>query len=255
MDLENSKLLENKNIIVTGASSGIGRECAVKASKCGAKVIIIARREDELNEVFEQLHGSSHLQFVQDITKYDQMENIIEQSVEKTGKISGFVHSAGIEMTRPLKSLTEKHYQQVFAVNVIAAFEIAKLVSKKKYLDEQGSSFVFISSIMSFLGQSGKIGYCASKGALNAGAKAMALELVSKKVRVNTILPAFVETEMSKNLLAGLPESSKDMIENMHPLGFGKADDVANSSVFLLSDMSRWITGTNLVVDGGYSAK
>jgi NAD(P)-dependent dehydrogenase (short-subunit alcohol dehydrogenase family) len=124
-----------------------------------------------------------------------------------------------------------------------------------KYLDENGASFVFISSVMGILGQSGKVAYSSSKGALISGAKAMALELAKKKIRVNCILPGVVETEMSNEMFQKLSEESKKSILEMHPLGLGKPEDIANACAFLLSDASGWITGTNLLVDGGYSAK
>ena len=175
--------------------------------------------------------------------------------MDRIGKISGFVHSAGIEMTLPLRSMQPSYYEDMFATNVISGFELARIISRKKYLGESGVSFIFISSVMGILGQAGKVGYCSSKGALISGAKAMALELAKKNIRVNCILPGVVETEMSNKMLENLPEESKKSILGMHPLGLGKPEDIANACAFLLSDASRWITGTNLIVDGGYSAR
>jgi len=147
------------------------------------------------------------------------------------------------------------YYEEIFSVNVISGFELAKIISKKKHLGKNGTSFVFISSVMGILGQAGKVGYCSSKGALISGTKAMALELAKKNIRVNCVLPGAVETEMSKKMLEKLPEESKKSIINMHPLGLGRPEDIANACAFLLSDASRWVTGTNLIVDGGYSAR
>jgi NAD(P)-dependent dehydrogenase (short-subunit alcohol dehydrogenase family) len=146
------------------------------------------------------------------------------------------------------------YYENMFAVNVIAGFELAKIISMKKYLNESEASFVFIASVMGLLGQPGKVGYCSSKGALLSGTKAMALELAAKNVRVNCVLPGVVETPMTKKMLEKLPEDAMQSIKNMHPLGLGKPEDIANVATFLLSDASRWITGTSLIVDGGYSA-
>ena len=145
-------------------------------------------------------------------------------------------------------------YTNLFSVNVISAFEISKIILKKKYSAEN-LSLVFISSIMSILGQPGKVGYCSSKGALISGVKALAIEYASRNVRANCISPAIIETEMVKKLFDTISEESKNEILKMHPMGFGKPEDVANACIFLLSDASRWITGTNLIVDGGYSAK
>jgi len=247
--------LKNKNIFITGASSGIGRQCAITFSQLGANIILVARNKERLEQTFNKLKKGNHIFFVQDITEYDKLEEIVNISVEKIGKISGFVHSAGVDKLLPLKFTEPVIYEEMFATNAISGFEFARIISKKKYIDREGASFVFISSIMGILGQIGKIAYCSSKGAIISGIKAMALELVSKKIRVNSILPAVVETEMSKQVLGNLSKESREEILNMHPLGLGKPEDIANTCAFLLSDASRWITGTNLIVDGGYSAK
>ncbi len=253
--MDSSFDLKNKNIIVTGASSGIGRQCAVTFSQLGANVILIARNEERLKGTFNKLDKGNHLIISQDITEYDKLKEIVNTVVDKIGKISGFVHSAGIEMTLPLKSMQPSYYEKMFSVNVIAGFELAKIISKKKYINKERASFLFISSVMGILGQPGIISYCASKGALISGAKAMALELAKKNIRVNCILPGVVETEMSNKMLESLPEESKKSIIDMHPLGLGKPEDIANACAFLLSDAARWINGTNLIVDGGYSAR
>ena len=247
--------LKNKNIIVTGASSGIGRQCAITFSQLGANVILIARNKERLKDTFDKLEKGNHLIISQDITEYDKLEQIIKYSVEKIGRISGFVYSAGIEMTLPLRSMQPSYYEKMFSINVITGFELAKIISKTEYINKDWASFVFISSVMGILGQPGKIAYCSSKGALISGIKAMALELAKKNIRVNCILPGVVETEMSNEMFQRLSEESKKEIIDMHPLGLGKPEDIADACAFLLSDASRWITGTNLIVDGGYSAR
>ena len=246
--------LRDKNIVITGASSGIGKQCAIMCSRLGANVILISRNEEKLNEVTGLLPGRS-IHYAQDISLYDSLDGIISDSVSKMGKISGFIHSAGVELTLPLNVLKPDNYTKAFSVNVISAFEIARRISHKKNLSESGASFVFISSIMSDYGQAGKIGYCSSKGALVAGARAMALELASKNIRVNCISPAVVETEMSQKLFESLGEDARQDIIKMHPLGIGHPQDIANGCAFLISDASKWITGINLHIDGGYGAK
>ena len=253
--MNNHFSLENKNILITGASSGIGRRCAITFSQLRANVILIARNKERLKETFDKLEKGNHLIIPQDITEYDKLEEVINNAVDKAGKISGLVHSAGAEITLPLRSMQPSYYKKMFSVNVIAGFELARIISKKKYIDKNGTSFVFISSVMGILGQPGKVAYCASKGALISGAKAMALELVKKNIRVNCILPGVVETEMLNKMFESLPDESKKSIIDMHPLGLGKPEDIANTCAFLLSNASRWITGTNLIVDGGYSAR
>jgi NAD(P)-dependent dehydrogenase (short-subunit alcohol dehydrogenase family) len=247
--------LQDKNIVITGASSGIGRQCAITCSNLGANVILIALEDDKLDETLKLLPQGKNLCYSKDITKYDETDAIITDAVSKLGKISGYIHSAGIEMTLPLNMLKPEHFSKVYAVNVISAFEFSKRISHKKNIDENGASFVFIASIMSDFGQPGKIGYCSSKGALVSGARAMALELILKKVRVNCISPAVVQTEMSKNLLESLTPEAQNEIMMMHPMGIGQPQDIANGCAFLLSDASRWINGINLHIDGGYGAK
>ena len=252
--MNNSFSLKNKNILITGASSGIGRQCAITFSQLGANVILIARNKGRLKETYNKLDKGNHLIISQDITEYNKLEEVVNTAVDKIGKISGFVHSAGIEMTLPLRNMQPSYYEKMFSVNVIAGFELAKIISKKKYLYKNGASFVFISSVMGILGQLGKIGYCSSKGSLISGVKAMALELASKKIRVNCILPGVVETEMSNEMFQKLSEESKKNIVDMHPLGLGKPEDIAYACAYLLSDSARWVTGANLIIDGGYSA-
>ncbi len=252
--MNNPFTLKGKNIVITGASSGIGRQCAISCSQMGANIILIARNEERLKETYDNLEHGNHLCFSQDITEYEKIELVINETVSKIGKIYGFIHSAGIEMTLPLKVLHHSKFEEVYSINVISAFNIARIISKKIYIAEK-ASFVFISSIMAQLGQPGKIGYCSSKGALIAGAKAMALELANKHIRVNSILPGMVKSEMSLKLLNTLSDDAIKEIEKMHPYGFGSVDDVANACIYLLSDASKWVTGTNLIVDGGYSAK
>jgi len=252
--LNNQFSLENKNIIITGASSGIGRQCAISCSQIGANIILVDINKEGMDKTLSLMQTANHVCFHKDITKHDTIETLIKIATSKLGKINGFVHSAGIEKTLPLKMMKPEIYRELFDVNVISGYEIAKIISNKKY-SNSGASFVFIASIMGILGQSGKVGYCSSKSALIGGMKAMALELANKNIRVNCISPAIVETEMTKKLFENIPIDSKKEIIKMHPLGFGKPEDVANACVYLLSDASKWITGSNLIVDGGYSAR
>jgi NAD(P)-dependent dehydrogenase (short-subunit alcohol dehydrogenase family) len=247
--------LKDKNVLVTGASSGLGKQCALACSQLGANVILVARNKERLKNTYNAMKEGDHLLFSQDITEYGKLEEIVSKSVEKRGKISGFVHSAGLEETLPFRSTEASNYEKLFSINVVAGFELARIISKKKYLANNGSSFVFISSVMGFLGQPGKIAYCSSKGSLISGTKVMALELALKNVRVNCISPGVIETEMTAKMFKKITTDSINQIEKMHPLGLGKPEYIANACVFLLSDASKWITGTNLIVDGGYSAR
>jgi NAD(P)-dependent dehydrogenase (short-subunit alcohol dehydrogenase family) len=185
--------LTEKKIVITGASSGIGRQCAILFSQFGAQVIIVGRNKERLSETFNNLKSGQHIQIQADITNYDFTEKIIKDIFSKCGKIDGFVHSAGIELSYPLNNMSPALYEKVFSVNLIAGFEWAKQLSKTKYISPNGASFVFISSIMSQVGNASIVAYSASKGALVSGAKSMAIELAPKKIRVNSISPGYLD--------------------------------------------------------------
>jgi NAD(P)-dependent dehydrogenase (short-subunit alcohol dehydrogenase family) len=245
--------LTNKNIFITGASSGIGQATAILCSQLGANMILASRSAEKLAVTALLLEGNNHLSFAIDVTDSEKLENVIKEAVQKFGKIDGFVHSAGMEMTRPLKILKREQWTTTLDVNVIAGFECARIISNAKYINKS-ASILFIASIVGLFGQAGKVAYSASKGALIAGSKSLALELAPKGIRVNAILPAVVETEMSNTMLASIGEEAKANVLKMHPLGFGKPEDIANSCAFLLSEASSWISGTSFIIDGGYSA-
>jgi NAD(P)-dependent dehydrogenase (short-subunit alcohol dehydrogenase family) len=246
--------LKGKNIFITGASSGIGKECAVKAAQLGASVILVARNQERLKQTRDSLAGGNHIFFPYDLADTAHLEEIVSQAVEKSGKISGFIHSAGIEATIPLRNMNRAKYEDMFSVNVLAGFELARLLSNKKYLDPEGSSFIFLGSVMGLRGEPGKVAYSSAKAALIGGTKSIALELAPKNIRVNCIMPGVVETEMSAKLFQSIPEESKLEIIRKHPLGLGKPEDVANLCMFLLSAAARWISGAAIPIDGGYSA-
>lgn len=246
--------LNNKVILITGASSGIGKQCAISCSKMGAIIILVARDENRLKSVMAELEGDNHIYFSIDVTEYDKITYIVKKAVEKVGKIDGFIHSAGIELTKPLKVMTSNDYEKLFSVNVIAGFEFAKIITKKKYSNE-GLSLVFIASIMGVVANSALVGYCASKGALISGVRSLAIEFAQKNIRFNCISPGYIETEMMINAQNNLSKDEMVRIKEEFPLRLGVPEDVANACIYLLSHASRWVTGINLIVDGGYSAK
>lgn len=247
--------LKNKVILITGASSGIGRSCSVECSKRGANLILLGRNRDELMKTVSLLDSGCKSEVItEDITQLENIESFIAEKVLILGQISGFIHCAGIEKTLPLKKHESALYQDIFAINVIAGFEIAKILSLKKYKDQR-SSFVFIASVAGMVGEPGKAAYSASKGALISGTRSLAMELCRSNIRVNSISPAMVNTPILEKMFNDIGEEASAEIIRKHPLGIGNPEDVANACVFLLSDASRWITGTNMVVDGGYSAQ
>jgi NAD(P)-dependent dehydrogenase (short-subunit alcohol dehydrogenase family) len=246
--------LEGKRILITGASSGIGKAFAIQAASLGAKLIVFGRNEQRLNETFHFLAGEGHEYHAFDITDYAVAEQIIRKSVSEGNKISGFVHSAGIENTLPVRASTPKIFKKVFEVNVFAGFEIARILSQKNIVNPDGASFVFLSSVKGKLGDQGKLIYCSSKSALLSGVRALALELAAKKIRCNCVLPGVVMTPMSEKLFESIPPERKQKIVEEHPLGLGAPEDIANLISFLISDLARWITGSEYIIDGGYSA-
>lgn len=247
--------LDNKTIVITGTSSGIGRACAVHCAKAGAKVALIGRDEIRLNQTADSISNANFRIYRQELTDYEGLPGLVEKIVDDLGMISGFIHAAGIETVLPLKLTTSSHFEKAFAVNVIAAFELIKAIVKKKHVNPEGASMILISSVMGVVGQPTKTVYSASKGALIAGTRSLALELARARIRVNCVSPGMVKTGMSESLLEKVTPEALDAILKAHPLGIGTADDVANACLFLLSDSARWITGTNLLVDGGYTAQ
>lgn len=246
---------QDKAFVITGASSGIGREIAKLCYHFGAKLMLVGRNEGELLNTAKDMDRDRYCLNVFDLTEYDQIEAEVAKAADHLGQFSGFCHSAGFEYTLPIKSMTPKHYMDLFRVNTIAAFEFARVLSKKKYRNGLGASFVFIASIMGSVGRPGLTGYSASKGALISGAKSMALELAAKKIRVNCVSPGTVRTELIEKMLQNLEPEQREKRLSDFPLGIGTPEDVANLVLFLLSERSRWITGTNITIDGGYTAK
>lgn len=246
--------LEGKTILVTGASSGIGRQCAIDCSRMGARVVLVARNEERLRETLSLMEGEGHVVSPFDLNYVDDIKNLISDLTTTVIKFDGMIHAAGIERTKPIKLLTASDYDEVFRTNAMSGFEIVRNISGQKSMNI-GGSIVMISSITSCIGRNGVAAYAASKGAINSAVRVMALELAARKIRVNAVSPGTILTPMMQNYLATLTTDDYKKRIAGFPLGLGMSTDVSNACIYLLSDASRWVTGQNLIVDGGYTVR
>lgn len=243
---------ESDNLyLVTGASSGLGKATALLLNELGAKVVAVARNEDKLVAAkLESMFPDNFLVHSYDFSDLNNIGIFIKDLVSKHGKFVGLVHSAGIGGVMPLKSLDLEAAKSMFDINYFSGIVLAKAFADKR-ISQMPSSLVFLSSISSISGNAGISNYSASKAAINAMVKSLAVELAKNNIRVNSVLPGFVETDIVKNSPEVYNEEFFTKIEQEYPLGKGTPEDVANLIVFLLSPLSRWITGQNIVIDGG----
>lgn len=243
--------LAGKTILVTGASSGIGRQCAIDCSRMGAKVISIGRNQERLDSVVEEMGGRG-VSYSFDLTNLDGIRDLIATIVCEHGKFDGFIHAAGIEVTNPVKLTSNDDYELLYRVNCLCAFEIVKNLCGIKTFNK-GGSIVLISSISGVIARKGLSAYAASKGAIMSAARVMALEMAGREIRVNTVSPGTILTPMMQKALDAMNEEDKQKRTEGFPLGLGKTDDISNACIYLLSNASRWVTGQNLIIDGGYT--
>lgn len=241
--------LEGKTILVTGASSGIGRATAIECSKVGASVIITARNEERLKATLDSLStefGQTHQMILADLSS----ETGVNALVDELPHLDGVSLNAGIVKTLPVKFINKDDLTEVLNVNMMGPIFLAQRLLKKKKIT-RGSSVVFTSSIGGvMISTVGNTMYGVSKGGLNAFMKGMALEMASIGIRSNSVNPGFVAT----NILSAGTISEEDLKKNesAYPLGrFGKPEDIAFAIIYLLSDASSWVTGHTLVIDGG----
>lgn len=248
--------MEGKHVLISGGSSGIGRQTAITLSELGAKVAIIGRRQDKLQETLSKMAGTGHSAHVIDMSDLDKLEEKVKKIIVQTGKFDGYVHSAGIVNNLPIKNYTPDRLDQIMRVNFYSYFEMVRILSNKRCFNE-GMSIVGVSSISAKLGARAQAAYGASKAAMSGAMCHLARELgESKGIRLNIVLPAATNTPM----FAGFETLNSDMegvIAAVNPrqlLGLNEPLDVANAIIFLLSPVSRKITGIELPVDGGYSS-
>ncbi|SJN48214.1 3-oxoacyl-[acyl-carrier protein] reductase [Sphingobacterium faecium PCAi_F2.5] len=239
----------SKNILVTGATSGIGKGIVEELVKNPNNTVYGIGR-DVSKIAF--LQKSANFRFIAfDLYQVEEIENLFKKEFSDI-KFSGFIHCAGIEETLPITIYNPQKIQNIFQLNVFSAIELLRFISKKKHTVDQ-ASFILLSSVMGELGQPGKVGYCSSKSAILGLVKSLALELSKRKIRVNAVSPGIVNTPLTQFLFEQVDADNVNQIKEMHPLGIGEVADVVGMLMFLLSDQSKWITGQNFKVDGGYS--
>lgn len=240
--------LEGKRVLVTGASSGIGKAVAQECAKCGAQLVLTARNEERLKATLDSLEGEGHSMVIADLTNQDELMALVGQ----LEPVDGVVLCAGINDKSIIKFLNQEHVDKMLATNFTSPVYLSQMLTKKKKLNKE-ASFVFISSISAFYPSVSNAMYASSKAALSQFAKVLALELMPQKIRVNCIEPAFVETGMLNKYEIS---DKMDEIRANAPFGrFLEPAEVAQAAIYLLSDATKLVTGSNLVMDGGFLIK
>ena len=239
--------LSNKKYLVVGASSGIGRNTAIAISKLNGKIVLVGRSENKLQETLSMMHGNGHSILPYDMTNILGIKDYVKNCVYQHGKFDGMVFSAGISRCIPIKSENLTSLKDFNDVSYLAYNALLKEFSSKKVLLD-GGSIVAISSRAALFPEKGYLGYGTAKAALNFASKVAALEFAKRKVRVNTVCPEMVKTPMTEAFFSNV---DRDRLDKLYPLGFLEADDVADLVVFLLSDMSKKLTGQNFYLSAG----
>ena len=237
--------LEGKIILITGAASGIGKATSLESAKMGAKIVAVDLNAAGLETLMPQLEGEGHLSFSGNLCD----ELFLKQLGEDVPNLDGVFLCAGVSDTTPVKFITEGKIQRVFDVNLTAPILMLKQFLVKKKINK-GGSLVWMSSYGAEKVEPGLGIYAASKSAVNGIMRAYAKELVSRKIRSNSIMPMMIRTELLSSL-NNISDKDWEKQESMYPLGFGDPLDVAYAAIYLFSDASRWITGTQIKMDGG----
>jgi NAD(P)-dependent dehydrogenase (short-subunit alcohol dehydrogenase family) len=246
--------LTGKNFLVTGAASGIGKATSIVLSQLDANLILLDIDHDGLNATYNCCKSTDRI-LTCDLTKSESLKDELLNSVSSFGKLHGFVHLAGKPYISPLKTINEEKCTEIFTLNTYSAIELSKIfINRNIYAGEKGS-IVLISSVYGLVGSAANVGYAMSKSALHGITKSLSIELASKGIRVNCIAPGFIRTSMMDNINGSFSNEHANLLEKLHPLGLGEPEDVAYSIAYLLSDAAKWVTGSILSVDGGFTAQ
>ena len=239
--------LEGKTILVTGASSNIGRQIAVKCSEMGAKVIATARNEERLKETLGKMTGEGHQIVQSDFSDVEQIPALVGQLPE----LDGIVMCAAVFRTTPIRNNRRKYTEEMFKTNTFANIDLVQLLLKNRKIKD-GGSILFISSVAAYRPYAGNALYSATKGAINSFCQVLAIEQSNRKIRANCVSPGIIQSDMEVKDWA-VTQEELDKEEARFPLGFGHTEDIAYAAVYMMSDASKWVTGTNMIVDGGQS--
>ncbi len=253
-EIANPFSLRSRRILVTGAASGIGRATCELLSRLEASVAAVDIDESGLAATQRALPGEGHSRCCFDLQDVDRIPEMMEEMARAAGRFFGVVHAAGLSCVQPIRLLTPAIYRKVLLVNTEAALALARGLQRKSVGDAGGGSIVFISSVMASVGEPGAAAYSLSKSALHGLARSLAIELAPRKIRVNCVAPGFVRTAMLDNLAKSWDPVQLARIEREHPLGLGMPTDVAHGIAFLLADTGKWMTGSVLTMDGGFTA-
>jgi meso-butanediol dehydrogenase/(S,S)-butanediol dehydrogenase/diacetyl reductase len=247
--------LNNKIAIVTGAGSGIGRACAIALAREGAKVVLVGRRKERLEETAREI-GDSAFVLVADVSAQDEIARVVEQTVAHFGGLNVLLNNAGVLHIGTAEQITEKQWDETFNVNVRGLWLLSRAVlpAMRK---AGGGSIINMASVLGINGARNRASYAPSKGAVVLLTKCMAIDHGHEHIRVNAICPSFVETDLTAAVISRSPNPNSVRAERIavHPIGrLGQPDDVAGLAVYLASDESSWVTGSVFAVDGGYLA-
>jgi NAD(P)-dependent dehydrogenase (short-subunit alcohol dehydrogenase family) len=243
------------HVLVTGASSGLGRAVAILMSQLGAKLLLVARNQERLKETLGALDGDGHHTVPFDLSDVAAIPAMLTEQTASFGKLDGIVHAAGILNTRPLRVSSPEVFESIYRLNVVAASQLLRAITKRSVVGENGCSVVLVGSVTSNVGAPGLAAYSASKSGLLGLMRSAALELAPSRIRVNAVLPGQFQSPMADQQWKSLTDEQVAHIRAMHPLGIGQASDVANCVAFLISPAARWVTGSTLAIDGGYTAQ
>ena len=243
--------LSGKTIMITGAGGGIGKVTSEQLSKLGAQLVLLDVFPDRLEETLGALEGAGHRSYVVNLKAIEEIEPLIAKVYDDVGTVDGFVHCAGIAPMRPFKMTKYEDILPTMQINFFSFVEIVRCITLKKRF-ANGGSIVAMSSTGSIHGKPTKVAYSASKAAIDAAIRCMVCDLKQKKIRINSIMPSWVNTNMYASFLRDYPDS-RDIqeIQERQYLGVSEPVEVANVIAFLLSDATKTITGTSILMDGG----